>query len=351
MSASTTITRVAAGITLAVLAAACRSDRASVLEPFGEPSFDFPISQQAAGLPGGSVVAARPATGSGTVTVTLSNLEPLVSGVYKVWIGEENATDSSIANVMAAAGSITITTTDTAPGGAITTSQSFASGSSFSTGGANVSVSLVVNATTLGSDPTTAGRNVVYVSLESSDAATIASDAKPLFARYTQPAAAGSRTTALTFGKYSPIPSQRYTYVPTGRGRGGVRGTVLVSDDSALTRPPVGYYYAGFLIARDSLGTPTDTIPLGPLTAPPPRRSISLRDADIAFPDVVVVNRPPSITAASLRFDAGVSGDPTPFSGFTELVITLQNKFGAETVKAPNQVLKGTLPSIVTTPE
>lgn len=351
MSASTTISRVAAGLSLAVLAAACRSDRASILEPFGEPSFDFPITQQAAGLPGGSVVAARPTSGTGTVTVTLANLEALTKGVYKVWIGEENATDTSIANVVAATGSITITTTDTAPGGAITTSQSVASGSAFSAGGRNVSVSLVVDATTLGSDPTTAARNVVFVSLETSDAASVPADAKPLFARYTQPAAAGSRNTALTFGNYSSVPSQRYTYVARGRGRGGVRGTVVVADDSSLTRPPKGYYYAGFLIARDSVGVPIDTIYLGELTAPAPRRSISLRDADIAFPDVVVVNRPPSITAGALRFDAGRSASKNPFTGFTELVITLQNKFGAEGVKAPNQVLKGTLPSIVTKPK
>lgn len=350
MSASTTISRVAAGITLAVLAAACRSDRASVLEPFGEPSYDFPITTQAAGLPGGSVFAERPATGNGFIEVELTNLEPLSSGVYKVWIGEENSTDNSIANVVAATGDIFVVTTDTAPNGTVTETETQSSGSSFSAGGPNVTVFLDIDDETLGSDPTSAARNVIFVSLETSAGATTPADAKPLFARYTRPAADGTRTTALTFGNYSPDPAVRYSYIATGRGRGGVRGTVVVADDSALTRPPKGYYYAGFLIARDSLGAPTDTIYLGELTAPAPRRSISLRDADIAFPDVVVVNRPPSITAGALRFDAGGSANNNPFTGFAELVITLQNKFGTEGVKAPNQVLKGTLPSIVTSP-
>ena len=59
------------------------------------------------------------------------------------------------------------------------------------------------------------------------------------------------RTATFHFGNYDPSPLKEYNYVQTGRGRAITRGNILVVDDSALSRPPVGYYYATYLVKRD----------------------------------------------------------------------------------------------------
>lgn len=317
----------AAAVLAAVAAgAACRPDRATVFEPYGPNSYDFHLTNAddiaSAGLPQGTVDVA------GTdVTVTLGNLHPLASGVYKVWAA--TVADDQLSNVTALTGDVTVTD---AEGTSTTTNGT----STFADGGAGVTVSLAA--------PVAAGNafNVVFVSIESSAGATAPSTSIPLWAEI-----AGDGSYDLTFGNFTAKAASRYAYFINGHGEGGVRGTTLIVDDSSLARPPIGYYYGAFLVNADG----SDTLYLGELTAPFPRRSISLRDADASVVDPVVQTNPPLITTASILFDgskAGLTGT-LPYAGWTNFFIALIAKQGVQGALPPNVVTAGTLPAIVTT--
>lgn len=350
-----------AAAALLAAGAACRPDRATVFDPAGENSYDFRMTVNSAAdaaLPGGTVAVTRRSTGTGTVVATLTNLNRLSGGVYKVWSG--TATDDGVTDVVPLTGTVAvITTTDDGAGGTLADTATTAGASTFSAGGSNVTVKLTADAASFGSDPAAAARNVVFVSIESSEAATTPSSAQPLWAIYTAAAPTGTATsktttTALTFGTFAPKLADRYVYFLNGRGKGGVRGTTIIADDSALARPPVGYYYAAYIVGNDAeTGATTDTLYLGELTAPYPRRNVSLRDADVnASLDPVVSTRPPVLTAASVRFDGTTKGlkAPLPYEGFTNLIVALQAKLGATGELPPNMILVGTLPEKATVP-
>lgn len=325
------------------LLGACSSDRATVLEPYGDPIFNFrtlPVAAASQALPGGTVVVDRPATGTGSITVTLRNLEPLASpAVYKVFV-----TDSAGTTFTPATGELllitTATTTDTVVTAGVTSTAGFA---------ANQRAVLRISSASLGSDPTASRFGVVVVSIVDGEAATAPSSVRPLWARYALAATgAATQTVALSFGNYDPNTATAYRFVPAGRGTAGVRGNAIFWDDTALARPPQGYYYAGFARSVDAEEVVNDTLLLGDLTAPYPRERVSLRDADVRIVDPVVTDRPMAIDFATLRFFR-----PTgTFMGFRDLYLVLKAKRAADaTLLPPNRVLSGTLPEQFYIPE
>jgi hypothetical protein len=271
--------------------------------------------------------------------------------VYKVWSG--TATDDGVTDIKPLVGTVDVTTTtDDGAGGTVDNTETTVGTSTFSAGGSNVVVTLTADAASFGSDPAAPARNVIFVSIESGTGSSdTPSTAQPLWALYTAAAPTGTATSKTTeesfiFGTFAPKAADRYEYFLNGRGKAGVRGTTIVADDSSLARPPIGYYYGAFLVGE------TDTLYLGELTAPYPRRNVSLHDADVNLVDPVVSTRPPLLTATSLRFDGTTKGlaMPLPYKGFANLVIALQAKLGAAEELPPNMILVGGLPEKVTTP-
>lgn len=337
----------AVALTIAGMAA-CETDRATLLEPYGAPALNFPIvasTAAAAALPGGSVSITRPASGTGTARITLQNLERISGGVYQVWLGTE--ANGALSNLVPATGALSVITTNAA-GGRDTART--ANASSF-TGVDDATARYVIDLTaaSLGSDPAT-GRNVALVTIEPAAGATApaADSPKPLWARFTAPAAGASATGNFVFGNYNPNVQQQYIFPLTGRGRAAVRGNALFVEDSSKGRPPVGYYYAGYAVQRDEEDAPVDTLAVGEFTAPWPRLGTSLRDADRSLVDQVVTDRPFAIAAAALRYTGPAS---LTFEGVPSLRITLKNKLAPAEVMPPNAVLTGALPEAIVTPE
>jgi hypothetical protein len=340
--------RAVVGLVAVGALAACEFDRATVLSPSGDPSYDFALTADGRGIPRGSVIRGvdtlfAPATELVT-KIRLQGLEALTSGVYQVWFAD--TAGGALTSVTPAIGVRLVVRTDTTltpqgdPIATAVTVDSTAGVSSITAGGPAITTTLIVTTASLGADPTSF--DVMIVSLEPSQGAA-APTTVPLWAR----GVSGAGTTAVRFGNFSVDPADEYRYTATGRGRGGVRGNILIVDDSALARPPVGYYYAAWVVRRDDTGNAIDTLVLGEQTAPFPDRSVSLRDADIDLVHPVVLDFPMSILAASSRIQ--LSG-ADPFIGFEDVWVTLENKLGTEDAAAPTIVLSGLVPEIVSAP-
>jgi hypothetical protein len=174
------------------------------------------------------------------------------------------------------------------------------------------------------------------------------------------------RSTSLAFGNFAFDAADQYVYVPAGRGRAYFRGDVMVINDSSLVRPPLGYYYAAYVVKSDDVtNLPVDTVYLGPITAPFPSRDVSLRHADsvLVAPEVQVLVIPPNVAggwanpspsailAASTRVSAdtvsALMGATGAFRGLTQVLITLESKNAAEGRLGPAIVFRAGVPEIV----
>jgi len=216
-------------------------------------------------------------------------------------------------------------------------------------------VELIVSQTSAGVDPTT--KNLVLITIEPNAAATEPGAVAPLWARTDEGDIGGTAhidviTTPLSFGNFAADPADDYLFAATGRGRVAYRDNILVIDDSALARPPEGYYYATWLVKRDSATNAVeDSIPLGPQMAPFPDRTVSLYDADTGTPHPVVQTTPPSIIAAGNRVDAdtvAALGDGrTSYRGIAQVFITLEAKAGDPGPMSPSIVLSGAVPEAI----
>ena len=328
------------------LSAACETDRATVTDPIGERILQGRLVPDGRNLPGGTVAFNE---GMDSLVITISGVEELATGAYHVWLA--NTADDALADVVPATGSLRISTADTtfnAEGDPEATVSTVDRGnvSTFTEGGANVTIRLAVPFTAAAE-----ARTRVLVTIEETDNATAptASGPRPLFAELSDLYAEDVAEQALSFGTFDPRGDgdSSYVFVPTGRGFANFIGRTLTVADSALMRPPVGYYYATSLIGRNETSQAVDTLIVGEQTAPAPRRSVSLRNADVQTVDPVVIPAPqPQILAAANRLDATGT---TPFAGFNEVVIHLETKQGVATV-APTYVLVAPVPGVVATP-
>jgi hypothetical protein len=325
------------------LAAACGEGRTIVTDAYGPFSLNFRVVPDGRALPKGTVTFSRTAADS-SVTVRVQGIERLVSGVYQVWLGNSDGT-----GLVKAVGTLTEFRVDTGttPQGdpkfdtvAVGTPQTI---SYFSAGGPKTLVQLKVNRATLGSNPL--DKRLVLISVENDGNAAQPGDSRPLWTTYTT----SSASEALKFGRYHTNADSLYTFTPTGRGQIAVRGDVLLAFDSALARPPVGYYYATYVIRRDEDDAVLDTVAVGELQTPD---GTSLRSADSTSVHAVVQGR--AILAGYNRLDArtttGLTPGATPYKNFADYLITLENKRGDEQKASPSVVLRGVVPGPIRNP-
>jgi hypothetical protein len=384
---------VAAGI---LALSACEPDQAITTEPVGDPAYGILLQLAPTNLPRGTARFPAPAatdvpptvTADDTIGVVLAGVDSLEGAFYSVWLANDDGT-----SVTKGVGTLTVVRTDTildafgdpvaVPDTTVTTNVS-----AFSNGGPRHQVTFKTTraASGLAAD---AEVDVVFVSVESdANASSPSTTRRPLWARNaggslittlhidtiaTVPAVVTDttidrryRSVNLTFGNFAFVAADQYVYVPAGRGRAYFRGDVLVINDSSLVRPPLGYYYAAYLVKSDDVtNLPVDTIYLGPITAPFPNREVSLLHADsvLVAPEVQVVVIPPNlaggwanpspsaILAASTRVSAdtvsALMGATGAFRGLTQVFITLESKNAAEGRLGPAILLRAGVPEIV----
>lgn len=323
---------------------ACNDNRTTILDPVGGHSLDFAISPQSTGLPGGSV-----ALGGGAATLTLRNLRALTGGNYQVWLVSRNAAggDSVTAGYFTVVHTLNVGDTATTPDTVSATRTGVLAGSDDPD---VLSMTLVVDSTADGSNPMAA--NAVVVTMESATA-TSPGAAAFLFRRIGV-AGAGS----LNFGHFggsdpvNSVNSNDYVYVATATGIGGTREGELAVDITELARPPVGFYYRGFLL--DTLGvtsTFVDTLrsAYSGVTSES-RVSMFNADTDDLLPGVLTHG----IKAAQIRNCATGSNTNNcqnslnapatgTFDGFGTFVLVLEPKM-AGSAMGPAQMLVGEIP-------
>ena len=185
---SARILRIAAGLIVVGALGACEFDRATVLSPLGDPSYDFRLTADGRNVPKGTLRFVRPFDAGEfpaidtTFTVTIAGLEALTSGVYKVWLGNVDPDAPADDTWEEIAGEMTITQIDTSftpegdplPDTVLVRAEP--SASTFSEGGPATQVRFDVDRTTRGGSVTF---NTVLVSIEDSDAAASPSAVRP----------------------------------------------------------------------------------------------------------------------------------------------------------------------------
>ena len=343
---------VAAVATIAGIAG-CDDQRAIATEPVGDRAFGVGLALTP-NIPAGTARFALSATtpANDTVRFTVSGLDSLYGPFYTVWVG-----DSAGVNFKRAAGRLRIITTDTVvnPQGeanpVIDTVDVAGNVSTFQNGGMGRQITLIITRATAGLTTTDPMRTLLVTVEETATAAT-PGGRRPLWARRVE-----GTTPPLRFGTYHANPDSQYVYIATGRGRAIWRSDIMIINDSALTRPPAGYFYAAFLVQRDSLGQLADTLFLGAQTTPYPDRQ-SLLDADSIIVDARYQSLiPPAISAASNRLDADTVAAlvanrdrfGAPFARFAHVIVALElkNKETGEERRGPGFILKADVPGVI----
>jgi hypothetical protein len=353
-------------------AAACRDERAILTDPIGDAAYGFQMQSLSTNLPRGTVRfkfhATPAAVTPDSFVVTLSGLDSLTNLYYTAWAGDSTGT-----TFKRITGTLSAVRTDSvldAVGNIATTQTTVQLGtaSAIQNGGTNKTYTWRFERTAAGlaaSDSMV----VFLLSVESSPtAATPAETRRPIWARRSEGSpSAGTATAAIRFGNFGGNPANDYLFSGTpARGRGAFWGKIFEVTDSTLTRPPQGFYYAVYLVRIVLPGaTDGDTLYVGPLTSPPPRRTLSLFHSDSMITDpLVVLDNPRSILAGSARISADtvavlpssvpctvvvVEGETRscPFFGFTDVRLNLQLK-DAPPRMSPWRVSGGTVPFVIT---
>jgi hypothetical protein len=356
-------------VATAAIVVACEDERPTLSDPITDPVYGFNLVPNATNLPNAGNARfqyKRDATESTTdsITITMRGLDSLSSGFYTVWVGDSLGT-----SFKRAAGHLTVVRTDTAfneDGGVIATPTTIDLGtvSSFKNGSPREAFTMAISRTTAGLAPSDSMQTVL-ITIEDNDAATTPNETfRPFYARRgdggSVPATGPAiRNSAIRFGNYAPLALDQYVFVPAIRGRGGFQGPLIIVNDSSLSRPPKGYFYAFWAIKPAAGAEPADTIFLGEQRSPFPRREISHRDADVSIPDpLVVLTNPPEILAGSVRASIdtlGVTGTTCadgspgcPFKGFTEIWLTLEPKAGFAGRMGVMRIANGFAPGVIT---
>ena len=367
------------GAVAVVGVAACGDKRAILTDPIGASAYGYQMANLATNLPRGNVNFKFHATPAAvtpeSLIVTLSGIDSLSSGFYTAWVGDSLGT-----TFKRITGLLTAIRTDSsldAIGNVLATRVplNLGSFSAIQNGNPRTAYTWAFERNAAGLAATDSMVTFV-ISIESSNAATTPNATRrPLYARRNDigsSGSAGNRNSALKFGNYASDPVNQYVYSSApARGRGVVWGEILQVTDSTLAVPPMGYYYATYLIKFVPPGsTNGDTLFLGDLTSPYPRRNLSLYNADSVNTDpaVVVASIPAfpqnrEILAGSTRISADTiahlpsavcstndPGDnrPCPYKGFTEVRLTLESKNAARGRMGPNRVLGANVPFVIT---
>jgi hypothetical protein len=380
---------------------ACEPDQAITTEPVGDPAYGILLQLTPTNLPRGTARIPDPhptdvpptTTSTDTIQVNVAGLDSLEGASYSIWLA-----DSLGQNIVKATGTLRVIVTDTILdqfGDPVASPDTtiFPGVSAFANGGPRHALQFTTDRAQSGMAASDLVQ-LVFVSVESDPGATTPSATRrPIWGRRAGGTAVRRiisidtiafdpddedvldtdttfvprhRISTLSFGNFAFDPANQYVYVPAGRGRAYFRGDVMVINDSSLSRPPLGYYYAAYVVKSDDVtNLPVDTIYLGPITAPFPDREISLRHADsvLVAPEVQVLVIPPNVAgdwanpapsailAASTRVSAdtvsALMGATGAFRGITDVFITLESKNAAEGRLGPAILLRAGVPEIV----
>ena len=346
----------------AAMVVACDDERATLSDPIAPLIYGFNLVPNATNIPNaGSARFQYKRTAAETtpesITVTVRGLDSLSTGFYTLWVGDSLGT-----SFKRAAGGVTVVRVDTTfneDGAPIpaTTNVNLGTLSAFQNGSPRETFTIGISRTTAGLAASDSMQTFL-ITIEDNNAATTPNlNRAPFFARRgdgsAAPAApaAAFRTGTLRFGNYAPLAIDQYAFVAAIRGRGGFQGPMLLVNDSSLSRPPKGYFYAMWAIKAAVGAEPGDTVYLGPQRSPFPNRDISHFDADISIPDPAqVLTNPPSILAGSVRVSADTLGLPAnfPWKGFTEIWVTLEPKAGFSGRMGLMRIANGFAPGVIT---
>lgn len=264
--------RRAAGALLAACAVAvgCETDRSTAFEPVNPPIFDFLVSPGAAGLPSGTV-----ATGAGTVTVSVSNLRALGgSNQYQFWVVGRDSLNLDVPSMAFGTMMGFFLRVDTLANGdtnfdpitgdpifvtdSVVVSATRANAYAGSDDPSVTSVRVTIDSTADGSAPET--NHAVVVTLETGAATT------PGAARFLWRRIGVGGGGAMLFGNFGgsdvinlTSPTD-YVFGARGSGLGGARGAELSVDLRELARPPVGFFYRGYVVDLNGDGVMVDTL-------------------------------------------------------------------------------------------
>ena len=273
------------------VALGCDTDRSTAFEPVGDPIFDFLVTPGAAGLPSGTATVA-----GGNVTVSASNLRAVGgSSQYQFWLVGRDAQNLDVPTQ--AFGRLkqfflrvdTLDTGDTnfnpITGDPLFVTDSLQLADSLRVGAYSGSddpsvtvLRVIIDSTADGSTPGT--NHAVVVTLESGAATT------PGAARFLWRRIGVGGSGAMLFGNFGGSDEVNlqspndYVFGARGSGTGGARASEISVDLRELARPPVGFYYRGYVVDSDGEGVVVDT--LRAAWSPDNQVSrVSLYDADI----------------------------------------------------------------------
>ena len=361
----------AAVAALAVGVAGCDDDRASVFTPIGPLSYDFTVASAPAGLPGGTV-----AVGGGAATLTLSGLRDLSSGAYQFWAVSQDAAGQDVYTRIFGSVVEFFTTPglDPVTGGVLidpvtgdtifvtdsTVIATAASPVNSYTGYIDPLVfSVRIIADSAGDGSAVDAANTILVTLETSAGATAPSAAKFLWRRIS--AAGGGAVSFGNFGGTEAVDTDAssardFIYPVIGVGRAGIRGLEISVDFTRIGRPPVGFFYRGYLLDEDGAATMVDILRTG-FSAVAVENRISLVDADIdgllpgvssvAIESSQIRNCGSGSTVPSCAGSLSLSGK-APFRIWVpgKFVLTLDPKNGGSGIGL-NVVFEGDVPEIL----
>jgi hypothetical protein len=166
---------------------------------------------------------------------------------------------------------------------------------------------------------------------------------------------------ALTLGNYGGLDvlladsPNDYVYAPRGGGKGGARGPELSVDLNEMARPPIGFFYRGYLVNASGSGVIVDTLRSAwSMDSTISRVSLYNADVDPALPGIEGMD----IRAAQVRNCAAGSGvnncqnaldlpATDTFKGLAEFELKLEPKAGVAAGPKKSIALTGPLPSEV----
>ncbi|MEP6781498.1 MAG: hypothetical protein ABJC26_16490 [Gemmatimonadaceae bacterium] len=350
-------------ISALIAGAACSDSRSITTEHVGDLGFGINLTKQSTNIapgfiriPPSPVATAAPANDS--VRIRISGIDSLTTGTYTVWFANDSATKWALVT----SGDLIVTQTDSAINAVgdrvVTVNKTTRTGiSGWRVGGSNRS--LVFNTSRASSNiAATDSLNVVVVSIETGPPGAAPSETRSIWLRRSEKLSATADSGQIRFGNFKPRVADQLRFTQNSvmainpRGRLEVRGPIFVVNDSNYYRPPIGYYYAGYLIKLDSLNKVVDTLYMGRRSTPYPGY-ISLYNADKTNPDPTnVFDNPPVVYAMGSR----ISGDTITkaqsagnlfWRDFGILNITLESRFAPEGRMGPAIVMTALLPGSI----
>jgi hypothetical protein len=346
---------------------ACQTSLTEVTEEVGPFSYDFSVGPAAAGLPSGTV-----SMGTSSITLTLKELPALSTGEYEFWVvGRDSVNLDVPVQLMSgrtveyyqrvdtlADGSpnldpITGDTIRVGDSTVVSDASAYTAGYAGSDDPRITSVKVILDSTADGSDPTT--YHAVVVTLEDGPA-TSPGSAQFLWRRIGVGGAG-----AMLFGNYGgsdvinlQSPND-YVFGARGAGLGGARGPEVSVDFTELARPPVGFYYAGYIVDAVGNGVLVDTLRSGwSRDSTVSRVNLYMADVNGLLPDVVggdirhaqVRNCAAGSAQTGCQNSLDLPVDST-FAGYEHFQLKVEPKGGVSTIWNKSVTHSGELPKPV----